>query len=1022
MELFSRMIPHCNEFGKIKCYAAVQLLRHRMEADNFWIFPHAAFKNERIRKAIEEKLDCMFDPDFFISADYKDTFNDIFDQLNTLSLKDFMRIYLPDFITQPEYVFDILEKVQFDEYKCLALILSKTEWLNNCGADLPVEIYSRKVHKIFTSAEWVSLSYAVNCYAFKHTTKLTKAAQDATLIFRSYHCPEEYQIALYGDVREKLVGSWIGKHRKWQSHITNGAHYIRKINNQNPQIDALGMDEAINKAAERIGNIERPTDFLQAVMVNASSNDSKIENDFVFSKFIGRLSKEDCVAVINPSPDFLCQYPEEFMESTTFVVPYDPMVWVLEQQFPSADFVSFEDFCHSSSGVFPMRDIPTEVGIYSKILLFSRQLSKQQLDHLVWSADRGIKEDGTFFAVVPSECITGTEVRQALDLVFSLKKIDLLPQKAFNSTPKKKIFVEATPKFCGSEIQVTDYEFFRGTDDKIYLKKVFETPIAISARKLSTPKSIYTVYREQIAGKTGEERIRKHPHSFSFTPEVFFWYTVTSSPKTFGPKVEAYTCYLPTETQKKRRLFLRGNKVKKAYASVSRKVDIDEWCENILPFDPRIHKGVVDAFKKSEGQALLTSGNISLKTIWYLQLKPEELQSSPQKEAEVALFSSIIGRMELNSEEFSFESEMEIFCENKSVEETAMYWNILHKTIEYAVKNGYIKTNPTDEFVRAFREKRDTATAEVRAALMKKTFRFDEEQRLLSYLFDTISEKPEYLSVLIRFFTGLEPNIVSALTWGDIHQVANTDMYQLWIYQQCKNNGETPIPLEFSEDYRRIPIAPTLYRKLQIRLKDIQSKTGLSPKALNSIQIIATDAQIKDGKQEKRITPRKINSLSKDAVNAIGIPDIVVDLPDEENGTKETNLASYRGDIFRSNFRYRASFQCGFTESETRYILGLQQTSPFGKNYCDYLNSFSQLSLYQKLCRWDLMYSCTKPDVTSMQVSLPYRTELASGQSRTSAHFMIPVGPETGEVSVRVDSKHGLHIQAGLSAEEENCK
>lgn len=1006
-------------FDLIKCYAVVQLVA-RCVSEGGWKYPHAAFKNEKNSAQILGKLQFSnFNRNFFDSPDYMNDFSEIYDMLQAMSLKDFMREFLPDYITQPDCAFDILEKVRYIEYRCLALILAKMDWLNSIGDSFDYESYSEKVRSIFTKEEWVRLDYAVNCYRLDYSSTVKKAAHDANMIFVGYNCPAEYQIALYGDVREKLVGSWTGKRRSWQNYISNGAHYIRKINGLNPKIDALDMDRAINKAAERIGNIEVATDFLQAVLVDSSNNDSKVENGFVLPKFLGRLSDNDTIAIINPSPDFLCQYPERFMAHTTFVVPYEPMAWVLSNQFLTATFIPYKDF-----GVYADHQIgaPTdEIREFSKVLMFTRQLSGDQINSLGLRAYNAIKEDGTFFAALPAEYVAGETVQSMFNALFTLKKIDLLPQRAFKSAPKKKVYVEAAILAEEAQIQITDHEYFYGADGKTYLKKGLEEPVLVFSEMLRTPKSIYTVYREQISSRPAENR--KHPHSSAFTPEIYFWYTVsTSSSKTFGHKVEAYTCYLPTDAQRKRQLFGRGNKVKGAYASVSRfndQDDIDDWLENTLPFKPSIHRGVLEAFKKGEGRRLLDDGHIALKTLWYLQLDVDKMADSPQTNAEKDLFFSSVGSLCLDAEPEIFAEEMETFCADKTIEETAMYWNILCRVIAFAVKNGYLADNPVEEYASSFREKRDAAITAVRAALMKKTFRIEEERSLLDYLFTVIPGKGEYISVLIRFFTGLEPNIVSALTWGDIHAVAYTGIYQFWIYRQFKNNGEDPVPLEYSEDYRRLPIVPTLSEKLRERLDDIKKKTGLTEKELRKVQIIAKDDQLQNMETAKKVTPRNINNMSKKAVGAIGIQDIIVDLPDmdEENGTKETNLASYRGDIFRSNLRYRA-IECGFTESEIQYFLGLRQTSPFGKNYCDYLNSFSQLAMYQKLCRWPMASgNCEEIRPRRNDVNFPCEVSLPS--AGTSAIFEIPVDRQTGLLTIHIEGEHGFHVQMGLVDNEE---
>lgn len=137
-------------FDMIKCYATVQLVA-RVVSESGWKYPHAAFKNEKNCVQILEKLNFShFDRSFFDSADYAHEFSEICDMLQAMSLEDFMRMYLPDYITQLDCAFEILEKVRYIEYRCLALILAKKDWLNSVVDTFDDESNEPKVRKIFT--------------------------------------------------------------------------------------------------------------------------------------------------------------------------------------------------------------------------------------------------------------------------------------------------------------------------------------------------------------------------------------------------------------------------------------------------------------------------------------------------------------------------------------------------------------------------------------------------------------------------------------------------------------------------------------------------------------------------------------------------------------------------------------------------------------------------------------------------------------------------------------------------------
>ena len=972
----SKMSPSNHPYNLIKCYAAIKEVEKIMSVSS-WKYPHAAFRHTENLERISKKLDSAWTEDYFHSVSYRDDFQMIYDMLQPLSLREFMKMIIPDFIAQYDRTFEILDSVNDIGDQCLLLIWSKEKWRHEQHQpELIEEIPLRRIEHLIPITAWTTLVYSVNCYAFDYQSKVKGEARKAVVVFNKYLCPKEYQIALYGQVREKLVGTWEGKNSRWEKYITDGAHYIKKTNQQDPQIDALNMDAAINEAAHHIGKIERPSDFLEAVLVSEKNDDSKLENDFVFSKFVERLTEDDKILLVNPSIDFLLKYPAQYLSRTRVCVPSKPLAWVLEHEFP-AKFSSIEElFYEESAG--PDEEIDEKC--YSKILLFSRDLSKGTVNRLMVSVLIRKKPGGEFYALLPSTSVVSLHpCATELDILWWIRSIDLLPQKSTRSSPRKKVFIcavtEETP-----EVQMTSYDFFQGVDQKSYLKKQYETPLCVDAESFYTVKSIYQLYQDCI--RKQPEVQRKPPMSYPFTPEIYFWYTISKSPKTFGPKVEAYVCSYATRKQAKRRLFMRGNKIKDAYASTSKHQieQIEDWCENTLPYKPRIHKAVVTAFKKAAGDAPALSRGISLQTFWYLQIDIEKWDKYPQADAEKRLFSSDVGAVRLpdidDSDDSALMESMEAFCTDKSQAEQTNYWNILNRVLNLAVQNHYVYHNPAEAVAQNFREK-DAGTQDVRQALVKKTFRLDEERKLLEFLNRKLPQEGEYLSVLIRFFTGLEPNLVAALTWNDLHTVKEANIEQLWIYRQFCNDGTQEISFEHNEDFRRIPVANMLKETLDARREYVQTFLHVDEKALGGYQIIAPNHHL-TGLKTQIITPWKINDLSRKAVRSIGIPEIVVSLPDKANGTKETNLTSYHGDIFRTNFRYQSNYTCGFTESEIRYILGLRQISTFGQNYCDYLNNFSQLIMYQKLCRWDAVLraddhspACSVHPLRSAKVTLP---------------------------------------------------
>lgn len=998
----------------LKWYAAIQILADIM-ANSSWRYPHAAFKNDETQAIILEQTGLIVPPSFLESSAYSRDFKAIYDAVQPMALEEFLNRFLPDLVTQRGRTWKIIEKLGIKKSdQALAILLAKMEWLSHFG-ELPAEeIFAIRVRNLFSAEEWKALKYAVNCYSFSYQSVKKGAAFDAHKVFEEYRLLADFQIYIYCQVRKKLVKGWIGKKLKWRKTYYDYAHYLRGAIGRNPKFDMLEIDAAVNAAAEKIGNIERPTDFLEAVLVNEKNDDSKLENDFVFSKFVERIMPEDKVLVINPSPDFLCQYPEKWMARTTFCVPYQSMAVALEHQF-SAEFMTFQD-----DSIIGEHGKSEDEERYTKILLFARDIPTKSLVDMMLFSERNLKKDmGRFYALFPERLLSDPYMDGDIhfDNLLSYRKVDILPHKSVTSSPRKKVFLEAVllRESDRTDIEVTSYQFLIDGEQR-YLEAVPGKPVYIPQKRLHAGRSIPALYREQFTKPPKESR--KEPASYSFSPEITFWYTVSKRPE--GEiKVEAYVSHYPVKRNGRiESKFLRGNKVKNSYASISTVslAAVEGWCESELPYKPRIQRAVVEAYDTAKRTGSLPTQNPTLKTLWYIHINIEEWETNTTANAEKELFSSGVGKLKSLAKMEEYQGEMERFLEGESDDRRVLYWSILNDLLNELVDEGWMDSNPIEPLFEETQEKSDNSTADVRAALAKKTFRIEEERQLLSFLIERLPEDGEYLAVLIRFFTGLEPNIISALTWGDIHQIADAGVYQFWIYQQYQNGGKKLVPLMRSEDFRRVPIVGLLYKKLKERKDYITKELGIS-KGITKLQIIAGDRHLQ-GDKTVIVSPRRVNDLSRRAVFALGIEENVVDLPDADVGTKETDLASFHGDIFRANFRYQANFRCGFTDSEIRYVLGQRQMSTFGQNYCDYLNTFAQLSIYQKLCRWTAALVESGPETSHIPQRIecvPFRHELKPGGRMTmSAIYDVRLNGLKDGCDLCVESPHGLTLRADL--------
>ena len=99
----------------------------------------------------------------------------------------------------------------------------------------------------------------------------------------------------------------------------------------------------MDSAADSIAKIKIPTDYLTAMYDLYQLDDSDLEHDFILPAFVAELSAGDTILVVNPAPDFLKCYPNEWTSSTTFCVQFEELAAILREEFPTVAFITFEE-------------------------------------------------------------------------------------------------------------------------------------------------------------------------------------------------------------------------------------------------------------------------------------------------------------------------------------------------------------------------------------------------------------------------------------------------------------------------------------------------------------------------------------------------------------------------------------------------------------------------------------------------------------------------------------------------------
>lgn len=933
-------------------------------------------------------------PRLEIDREYQDLVHKVVLALRCMSLSDFLRFVIPELVPNPGYLKKELAGCGFEkeEYKAYAVMQAKLEWIQaeNEATFSPFS-YARKTAKAIVSSkkDWEGFKYAVNCYPLKYRQRISSQAHTVVELLRKHDLSLRERAGLFCE-------SYCRLNCPADSAEDEQPLVIGASSNNLPNVR-----KAFKEVNPYIGKITNATDCLKELWTKTPEvDDSSIALGFYLRRILADTYAFSSALVINPSPDFLEQANgQKILSRMTVVVPLIEAIPALRLQFPNVNFLSIEDFAKEA-------EVSTQS--YDYAWLFCQGLQGNDVRSLMRNIHLLLKEDGRFFAELPSNAVTYQDAskRSILHTAFSLQKIHIFGKDTFNSSPKKRVLVSATKGMPSSSVAVSRYAIEQRGKIK-FLVEDRSMQADISLDDLMTTKAISKVLRDTVRVPNQHRSVAKE---IKFLPDISIWTTTTEVMGVHNTyRVRGYIASIPTGKQLKRKLYKRGKKLH-TYEVTSpplAKEDIDAWCISKLPYKSRIKAGIKEALDNAKPVTL------SLKTLWFLNTAfSSKWFDRASNIWELALFSSDVGRLTGKEEEEEFISCVDCYLDqiNAAFKERLRAWRIIHEVCAYGVSRGVMKSNPaTTKYSELYSLTDNTEYADIRETLVKKSFELIYESKLIDYLLAKVKKNPEWIFVLIRFLTGLPAGIVAALHWEDIKQIPYCDdAFHFLVRREIDKSGNVK-KFVLAQQFRQFPIMPLLKEVLDTRRKEILSSGVITSHALAKMPIIATDAQLASVKcvYFKLHTLKK---LEKEAIALLQLQDTIVTLPKKDGGVEQKNLTKYQGDRFLSNFKYRVRFTAGFLEREVNYLCGLRQKGTYDRHYCDYTNSFIQSSMYVKLLRWDavLRNTLTNQPVARKAISLSDK-EVFSINGTQTADIEIPF---TGKVSIEAESKNGLDLCA----------
>lgn len=783
-------------------------------------------------------------------------------------------------------------------------------------------------------------------------------------------------------------------------------------------------------------------------------NDVSLENGLIYSLFTSSVSSckidKTGVAVLFPSPYFVRKWTKDHALdgiAVTFVMRNDYEAAILNHAFlvernkPSIMNLDGWTFALKNKAIH-----------FSQCLLFASNMSVKEQDVIYKDIKEYCDDSIEIYSLVSSH-----EFETALSPLASelsgprmeIPSIAIIPQGINNSSrPRRKVFIKCNirgkKEDCNFSRKTRIFTYTINTDLKTQgLSKLAEEPVECETDTVSLYASIRKLYRDEMLRRRAAGRTKVTAVSYEFTRDISIWFAKSYPKENKGrPRIEAYVCEATPFYKILRGYIDRGAAITETAKRVTRlpEDNIFGWLEYEYPFSclrPRNTRKELDEIFASGAREYslkpivnirdeivaayaprLEGEDIALKTFWYIRPDIEDLLSDEDYCRLEKIVRSDLGYCRLSELTAEQCEDMLIQCfANETAEELTKRFKVLAFVVDLAIQFGYTERNFLKEVIEK-KYKKNKLFAQVRAALVKKHFTFDEMVEAFHEIKERINEgQTEYIGVLIRLLTGLESNIVCALKYKDYIEAIDYGIKQLLITCQLTNDGALFKAFAKLEDYRKFPCISILQEELDQQCEVVKSLIDEETTDMLDLPIVTTMERLKRKNQRwKHYAPKELDELCRDVFISVGIPDRIIEVPDSKGGTKETNLSRYGGDFFKENFRHWARALCKMQQDEILYLLGNKPATTFGRYYCDFLNDAVQLQLLVKMQRWEPMFTCTdspKAKLWKTGMSNAYEKEFGiDGIDPLQLNIDVTLSNQRGTLKMEASSKFGVSVYA----------
>lgn len=829
-------------------------------------------------------------------------------------------------------------------------------------------------------------------------------------------------VITYPDLLETAVNPWESIHIKKGIPVVCGVSAAETLFN----VSAMSLYR------------QNPISVIKGIYYrNKNRNDSALERIFL-NLFQDSIAADQRVLIMNPSP-FVVESVEKTGKNAVYAVIDQTMASLYSKQFKHSEFVSIDNI-HSVTGADAM-------------IIFATNIDDTSLQKMLEYI--GTVHTERVYGIIQNRLLDNKESMfwQALSAGrYAIRSIVILPNEVSNSKPRKKCLISIEGEtdnptnddpintelthgepVMGRELTIRKMEYYSSGKSV----SLADQKITVRQEELIRCKTINQLWEKASAEAAGEDqqnkedKVKKEPdyssaELYAFSREIQISYALYHD--TNGCYAKAYyaatkNTHLPAVRGKALTARVeRGLRAKTAVQVIGslEKVPYSKTMSEAITADIKAH--------------YLNAGEqVTLKTLWFCLRNELQKSTSYDDDMMAVLFSrgnTISDLYPDRDRGDAFKKAIEEQLEEGEEVKELRLLKMVNLVISEAVNRGYLSENRILPLIPAAQSRATKRQAEVRQALTKRSFETVEEERIVKYQLPLCVKSSIHLAPVIRLMAGIPIREVCGLLWSDFRYDDKIDIYTFSVTKFVDSNGKIihHVVEENWEKYRILPLPTLLGRILRAR-KNYLKKEGLDDQVLEEYPIILPRENIdhmRKGYKPVHCKPAAVAEKCRKAIEAAEIPEFRMVLPDRDGNDIETDINSYNGDIYRTNFRDKVLNEAGFELDEMNYYLGLKKSDTFSQHYCDYTNPYVQLIMARKLDRWLSRYDSRKQADDKRSTATGTIKGIGAGvpYAEIEAVRDAAVSSEAGSepITIRVESTHGFRIAiSSYNQKEQQC-